>query len=157
MLRRIALSIALVAAQPILAQTANITVHTAADLRQLEAKLAATAKAAPTGVATSPIDDFGTYHSILVVRLHTGESEQHNNWADQMIVQKGTVTLLYGGTMVGQHPLPTDPTELRGSGLDGAKEVVLHAGDMVQIHAGLPHWVKLAPGATTTYTVFKEK
>jgi mannose-6-phosphate isomerase-like protein (cupin superfamily) len=155
MLRHIALAVALAAAQPLLAQ--NITLHTAADLHQIESSLATKARIIPTGVATSPLDNFGTYTSMLIVRLHTGEAELHKDWADQMVIQKGTLTLVYGGTITGEHPLPSNPSELRGTALEGGKEVTLHAGDIVQIPAGLPHWVKLAPGATTTYIVFKEK
>jgi hypothetical protein len=150
------------AAQPIFAQstpaqTGAPVLHTAADLQQLEAKLTASAKNIPTGVATSGLDNFGTYTSMLIVRVRTGEAEQHQNWADQIIVQKGTLTLAYGGTITGEHALPNNPSELRGTGLTGSKELTLHPGDIVQVPAGLPHWVKLAPGASTTYIVFKEK
>ena len=154
MLRLAFLTLAL-AAQPILAQ--NVTVHTGADLHQLEARLTASAKTAPTGVATSALDNFGTYTSMLIVRVHTGEAELHKDWADQLVVEKGVLTLVYGGAMTGEHALPNNPSELRGTGLEGGKEITLHAGDIAQIPAGLPHWVKLAPGAATTYLVFKEK
>jgi|GEM_PF-1411264 len=154
MFRLAFLTVAL-AAQPIVAQ--NITVHTATDLHQLESTLATKAKTIPTGVATSPLDNFGTYTSMLIVRVHTGEAELHKDWADQMVVEKGTVTLVYGGKMTGEHPMPNNASELRGTGLEGGKEVTLHPGDIAQIPAGLPHWVKLAPGVTTTYIVFKEK
>jgi quercetin dioxygenase-like cupin family protein len=49
------------------------------------------------------------------------------------------------------------PGETLGSGIDGGKEVVLHAGDIVHIPAGIPHWIKVALATTTTYLVFKEK
>ena len=156
MLRRTVLTLALAATQPILAQTAAPILHTGAELHQLEAKLTAAAAKIPTGVATSPLDNFGAYTSMLIVRLHTGEAEQHQSWADQMIIQKGTLTLVYDGKIVGEHPLPNNPGELRGASLEAGKEIVLHPGDIVHIPAGMPHWVKLAPGATTTYIVFKE-
>ncbi|MDQ2833508.1 MAG: cupin domain-containing protein [Acidobacteriota bacterium] len=132
-------------------------VHTAADLLALEAKLTAAAKTVPVGVAVAPLDNFGTYSSLLIVRVRTGEAEQHDSWADQMIVQKGSLILVSGGSMVGEHVLADQPSERRGTSLTGGKELVLHAGDVVHIPAGLPHWVKLAPGASTTYLVFKEK
>ncbi len=133
------------------------TIHTAADLQQLEAKTTEAAQKSPTGVSLSPIDDFGTYNSILVVRVKTGESERHQFWADQMIVNKGTITLVTGGSMVGEHLVPNQPGETRGSSVKGGEEVVLHAGDVVHIPANVPHWVKIAPGTTTTYLIFKEK
>jgi mannose-6-phosphate isomerase-like protein (cupin superfamily) len=154
--RRIILSLALVAA-PLFAQTTEPTTHSTADLHQREAKLMAAAKASPSGVANDTFDDFGAYHTLLVVRVHTGDAELHQNWADQMIITKGTITLVTGGTMQGEHPSGQDTTEIRGSGIQGGKEVVLHAGDIAHIPAGVPHWVKIAPGTTTTYLVIKEK
>jgi mannose-6-phosphate isomerase-like protein (cupin superfamily) len=103
------------------------------------------------------MDEFGSYHTMLIVRVHTGPAERHQLWADQMIINKGTVTLVYGGTMQDEHPNGTRPGETLGSGITGGKELVLHAGEIVQIPANVPHWVKLAPGATTTYLIFKEK
>jgi hypothetical protein len=157
MLPRLLLTLALVSAQPILAQTAAPTIHTSTEFHQLEAKLIDSAKKNPKGVGLAPIDDWGTYNTLLVVRVHTGEAEQHQLWADQMVVDKGTVTLITGGTILEQHSVPNQPGEIRGSDIKGGKEVVLHAGDIVHIPAGLPHMVKLAPGTTTTYLVFKEK
>jgi mannose-6-phosphate isomerase-like protein (cupin superfamily) len=157
MLPRLILSLALVAAQPLLAQTAAPVIHLAAEFQQLEAKLMDAAKKNPKGVGLANIDDFGTYTSLFVVRVHTGEAEQHEQWADQMIIEKGTPTLVTGGTIVGAHRVPNQPGETRGTDVQGGKEVVLHPGDVVHIPANLPHIVKLAPGATTTYLVFKEK
>lgn len=156
MLQRIALSLAL-AATPILAQTTAPTIHTATELQQLEAKLTASAQASPSGAGIAPIDNFGTYNSLLVVRVHTGDAEQHQFWADQIVVNKGTITLICGGTMMGEHPVPNSPGETRGSSVQGGKEYTLHAGDIAHIPAGVPHWVKIAPGTSTTYIVFKEK
>jgi hypothetical protein len=154
MLRRIFLIAFL--ATPLLAQSTPTT-HTTADLAQHEAKLLTAAKAAPSGVAFDTIDDFGYAKTLIVVRVHTGEAELHDQWADQMVITKGTVTLVTGGTLTGAHSLPNQPGETRAASIEGGKEVVLHAGDIAHIPAGLPHWVKVEPGATTTYFVFKEK
>jgi mannose-6-phosphate isomerase-like protein (cupin superfamily) len=157
MLPRLLLTLALISALPILAQTASPTIHTAAEFQQLEAKLIDSAKKNPKGVGLAPIDDWGTYNTLLVVRVHTGEAEQHQLWADQMVIQKGTVTLVTGGTILEPNSVPNQPGEVRGTSIQGGKEVVLHPGDIVHIPANLPHWVKLAPGSTTSYLVFKEK
>jgi mannose-6-phosphate isomerase-like protein (cupin superfamily) len=149
------LSLVLAVALPSLAQTTEPTIHTSADLQQREAKLLIAAKASPTGLALDTFDDFGSSKGLLVVRIRTGESELHQQWADQMIVTKGTLTLVTGGTMQGDHT--TAPGEIRGSGIEGGKEIVLHAGDIVHIPAGIPHQVKLAPDTTVTYIAFKEK
>ncbi len=157
--RRIILSLALLTAQPLSSQTTEPTVHTAADLQQREAKLIETAKTSPTGFAIGRLEDYGNDYTLLVVRLHTGEAERHQFFADQIVINKGTITLVTGGTMQGEHPNngPGRPGETLGSGIEGGKEVTLHAGDIVHIPAGVPHWVKVAPGTPTTYLVFKEK
>ncbi len=159
MLRNIVLSLTLIAAQPLFAQPTDPIVHTAAELQQTEAKLIETAKASPTGLAVGRLEDYGNDYTLLVVRVHTGEAERHQFFADQIVVNKGTITLITGGTMQSEHPNSTAgrPGETLGSGIEGGKEVVLHAGDIVHIPAGIPHWVKLAPNTTATYLVFKEK
>jgi mannose-6-phosphate isomerase-like protein (cupin superfamily) len=156
--RRSILSLAFIAA-PILAQTPGPTIHTTADLQQREAKLIETAKGTPTGFAVAPLDDYGNDYTLLVVRLHTGDAERHQFFADQIVINKGTITLVTGGTMQGEHPNSGSgrPGETLGSSIQDGKEAVLHAGDIVHIPAGIPHWVKVAPGTTTTYLVFKEK
>src|SRR5260370_3248223 len=117
--RSIILSLALIAAPSLLAQTA----HTTADLKQHEAKLLATAKASPTGLASETMDDYGNDRTMLIVRVHTGGSERHQFWADQMVILSGTVTLITGGTMQQEHPNGTSPGETIGDGVDGGKEV----------------------------------
>lgn len=156
--RRIFLSLSLAAA-PLFAQSTDPVVHTAADLQQQEAKLIETAKASPTGLAIGRLEDYGNDYTLLVVRIHTGDAERHQFFADQIVITKGTITLITGGTMQNEHPNNTAgrPGETLGSGIDGGKEVILNAGDIVHIPAGIPHWVKLAPDTTATYLVFKEK
>jgi mannose-6-phosphate isomerase-like protein (cupin superfamily) len=149
-------ALALFAAAPLFAQSAA-TLHSATDLAQVETRLTAAAKSSPSGVGLDTIDDFGSARTLMVVRVHTGDAELHDRWADQMYITKGTVTLVTGGAMKGGHPLAGQEGETRGPSLDGGQEIVLHTGDTVHIPAGVPHWVKVAPGTTTTYLVFKEK
>jgi hypothetical protein len=159
MLPRIALSLALFSASPLFAQTTEPIVHTADELQQREAKLLETAKANPTGIAIGRLEDYGNDYTLLVVRVHTGDAERHQLFADQVVIKAGTITLVTGGTMQQEHTNSGAgrPGETVGSGIEGGKEVVLHAGDIAHIPAGLPHWFKVPPGTTTTYLVFKEK
>ena len=144
---------------PLLAQSTDTPVHTAAELQQRAAKLTETAKALPSGLASDTVEDYGNDYTLVVVRLHTGDSERHASWADQFVISKGAITLVTGGTMLDEHPSKTATREGEtvGSGLQGGKEVVLHAGDIAHVPAGVPHWVKVAPGTAATYLVFKEK
>lgn len=149
----------ILATVPALAQSTEPIIHNTADLQQREAKVTEAAKASPTGFGVAKLDDYGNDYTLLVVRLHTGEAERHQFFADQIVMTKGTITLVTGGTMQGEHPntTATKSGETLGSGIQGGKEVVLHAGEIAHIPAGIPHWVKVAPGTTTTYFVFKEK
>lgn len=159
MKRRFILSFAFATALPVLAQTAEPTLHTTADLRQREAKLTAAAQKDPTGFAVETLDDYGNDRTLLVVRLRTGNAERHRSWADQIVVKKGNITLVYGGTMLQERPNsgPKVSGETLGSGIQGGKEILLRPGDILHIPAGIPHWVKIAPGTTTTYLIFKEQ
>src|SRR3984885_13129052 len=137
--RSIILSLALIAA-PLVAQSTEPTTHTTADLQQREAKLIETAKAAPTGFAVATLDNYGNDYTLLVVRVHTGDAERHQFFADQIVITKGTITLITEGTMQNEHPNNTAgrPGETLGSAIDGGKEVILNAGDIVHIPAGIP-------------------
>jgi len=159
MLRRIVLSVALCTLPSLLAQNTETTVHTVADLAQHEAKVTEAAKASPKGFGVETLADYGNDYTLLVVRLHTGDAERHQFFADQIVILKGSITLVTGGVMQKEqtNPSPNRPGETVGSEVTGGKEIVLHAGDIAHIPAGVPHWVKVAPGTSTTYLVFKEK
>jgi mannose-6-phosphate isomerase-like protein (cupin superfamily) len=159
MLPRIVLSLALFTASSLFAQTTEPIVHTADELQQLEAKLLETAKTSPNGLALGKLEDYGNDYTLLVVRTRTGDAERHQLFADQIVIKSGSITMVTGGTMQQEHTNTgaNRPGETAGSGIEGGKEVVLHAGDIAHIPAGIPHWFKVAPGTTTTYLVFKEK
>ena len=159
MLRCTVLSLAVFTAQSLFAQTTGPTVHTATDLQQREAKLVETAKASPNGLAVGRLDDYGNDYTLHIVRTRTGDAERHQFFADQIVIKEGSITLVTGGTLQGEHANDAAgrPGETLGSSIDGGKEVVLRAGDIIHIPAGIPHWVKVTPGTTTTYLVFKEK
>ncbi len=107
------LLLASLVATPLLAQSGP-TLHSAADLAKLEAKLTASAKTSPTGFSMDTIDDFGSARTLYIVRVHTGDAELHEGWADQMVITKGSVILVTGGNIQGGHGLPTNPARLAG-------------------------------------------
>jgi hypothetical protein len=147
----------LFATLPAFAQTETQAVHSAAEIQQRQAKVLEAAKASSNGMANEKTDETPTSRTLFVARVRTGEAERHQFWADQMVISKGTVTLVTGGTLKGEHSNAGQPGETLAPSLEGGKEVTLHAGDIAHIPAGVPHWVKLAPGTTATYLVFKEK
>src|SRR5258708_20318078 len=147
MLHRIALSLSLIAAQPLIAQTVQTepTPHTTADLQQREAKLIETAKATSSGFAVGTLDDYGNDYTLLVVRTHTGDAERHQFFADQIVITKGTITLVTGGAMQGEHPNngPGRPAQTLGSINQGGKEVFLPPAHIFHTPACLPPSPKL--------------
>jgi uncharacterized RmlC-like cupin family protein len=133
------------------------TSHTAAELNQDEARLKLRAAASPTGDATQTLEDQGSNWIILVVRARTGEAEFHRDWSDEILVRSGTMTVYYGGAMSEEHAFGPRVGEFHSATMEGGTAQVLHAGDLMHIPASVPHWVKIAPGDTASYLVFKEE
>lgn len=147
----------LFSALPVSAQIDAQAVHTSSEIQQHQAKLLETAKMSPTGMVSEKTDETPVSRTLFVARARTGEAELHQYWSDQMVISKGSVILVTGGVLKNQHPNGDQPGELLAPSIDGGKELTLHPGDIAHIPAGIPHWVKLAPGTTATYIVFKQK
>src|SRR5260370_12082401 len=131
MLHRTALPLSLITQHPLTAQTAQPepTPPPTADLQQREANLIETAKATPSGFAVATLDDYGNDYTLLVVRTHTRDAERHQFFADQIVITKGTITLVTVGAMHGEHPNngPGRPGETPGSSIHGGQELALHS------------------------------
>jgi mannose-6-phosphate isomerase-like protein (cupin superfamily) len=150
-------SLAFALALPAAAQELDPTTHSAADIQQRAAKLAETARTSSTGYSVDVLDDLPTARTLLVVRVRTGLAERHLLWADQMVILSGSATLVTGGIMQSEKPNGTAQGESLATAIQGGKETPLHPGDIVHAPASVPHWIKLAPGTTLTYLIFKEK
>jgi uncharacterized RmlC-like cupin family protein len=74
----------------------------------------------------------------------TAAPEQHAHWLDIMVMQKGEITLIYGGTLSGN--TVDEKGESHGGTITGGTTVVLHAGDYLEIPAGVPHQMDNAKG-----------
>jgi mannose-6-phosphate isomerase-like protein (cupin superfamily) len=97
--------------------------------------------------------DFGNHLLEISHREKDGRAELHKTKADVMVIQSGTATLVYGGTVI--DPGPTAPNEIQGSGIDGGQRRTVSSGDIIEIPAGVPHQFLLAPGTQITYLVVK--
>ena len=150
-----ALLLGLVAGAPLMAQSGAPIVHHADELAQHEAKLMAAAKVSPDGLAWEQMNALPNAQTLMVVRVKTGPAERHQMWADQIVMLKGSATLVTGPAMQGEKPAGT-PGESTGAGVQG-NEVELHAGDIARVTPGVPHWVKVPAGQTVTYLIFKER
>ena len=90
---------------------------------------------------------------ILLRRTKPGKAEVHQMQADVWYVIDGGCTLVTGGSVVGG--APTEPGEIRGSGIQGGEEHLLAKGDFIRIPAGVPHWIKKITGNEIVYIVVK--
>ena len=149
------LMLSLVAA-PLMAQSGAPIVHHADELAQHETKLMAAAKASPDGIGSEQMNELPNARTLMVVRVKTGPAERHQTWADQIVMLKGSATLVTGPAMQGEKPVAGHPGESTGTAVQG-NEVQLHAGDIARVTPGVPHWVKVPAGQTVTYLVFKER
>jgi mannose-6-phosphate isomerase-like protein (cupin superfamily) len=92
------------------------------------------------------------YLSEIAARTQDGEVEVHEHWIDFMSILSGEVTLTYGGAAAGQRA--TEPGEMRGGRIVGGKQIKLHAGDYVEIPAGMPH-LMTGPRGGFRYLIIK--
>jgi len=104
-------------------------------------------------VASEVIATDGNRKFMVAHREGSGLAEVHDTEADIMMISKGQVTMVYGGTVVDGKT--TAPGETRGSGIKGGTEVKLGPGDVLHIPAKVPHQMKLDPGTQVTYFVTK--
>ncbi|WP_404478462.1 cupin domain-containing protein [Novosphingobium sp. BL-52-GroH] len=110
----------------------------------------------PHGVSVGHIRKGPTSIVQMVVRVRTGEAEEHQLWADEITVREGEVDLITGGTMVGRYAMPGRPGEFRGTELVGDTTTTrLRPGDFVEIPAGTYHWMKVVGSSPTASFVIK--
>ena len=142
-----------VALSAIVAQagTPTVRVWKSADIDSKSAVLAKKLDAIKFSGETLATDGNRTF--MLAHREGSGLAEVHDTQADIMVIAKGQVTMVYGGTVVDGKT--TAPNETRGSAIKGGTEVKLGPGDILHIPAKVPHQMKLDPGTQVTYFVTK--
>jgi mannose-6-phosphate isomerase-like protein (cupin superfamily) len=92
---------------------------------------------------------------MITARDKSGEAESHAFWNDVIFVQAGEATMRLGGTM--EDPRTVSSGEMRGSGISGAKTMVVHAGDYVYVPVNTAHRMILSPGKSVRYAVVKTR
>ena len=80
-----------------------------------------------------------------------GVVEVHQKDTDIMYVQKGSATIVAGGTLLDAKTIA--PDEIRGSQLNGGESYRLGEGDVIIIPRGAPHWFKEVRGPFLYFTV----
>jgi len=93
--------------------------------------------ATPGAAVSSIITTTGSHITMFAHRTADGTPEQHGNWIDVMVMLHGEITLTYGGKLSGN--TVDANSESHGGTIAGGTTLVLHAGDYVQVPAGVPH------------------
>jgi mannose-6-phosphate isomerase-like protein (cupin superfamily) len=137
--RQIAASLLL--ATPVMAQTGVVVVPAAEIAQRLS-----------TVPTSTTITTTGSYISLFSHRTVDGTPERHANWTDVMVMLHGEVTVTTGGAISGN---TVDANgESHGGTITGGTTVTLHAGDYLQVPAGVPH-LMTAPKDDFRYFVTK--
>jgi mannose-6-phosphate isomerase-like protein (cupin superfamily) len=131
------------AAQP------NVTIFQASEIQTKSDKLLDKHLA----FASEMLPRFGNHYMMLAAREQTGLAESHEHEADIFVVERGSATLLSGGTIVQRHT--EKPGEIRGSSIEGGERRTVSTGDIIQIPAGVPHQLLLEKGQPFVYFVVK--
>jgi len=93
----------------------------------------------------------GTYQVHASRRDAGGQVEVHEKDADIIYMLDGETTFVTGGAIVGGKP--TDPDEIRGTGVTGGETRRLVKGDVMIVPKGTPHWFKEVKGPVLYYVV----
>jgi mannose-6-phosphate isomerase-like protein (cupin superfamily) len=125
--------------------------HTASDLAKTTEGLKA--KAAKTGSASETLAEYTSHRTVLSYRAANGGAEVHTHVADIFYIVHGKASLVTEGKVENGHE--EKPDEIRGSAVTGGKTMLLTAGDVVHIPAGVPHQILVSKGDEIVYFVVK--
>ena len=87
-------------------------------------------------------------------RVVPGHVEKHMGWNEELVIQEGDVLLNTGDAA--SNPRQTSPGEFSGDAITGGKSVMLHAGDVVILPAGLWH-EQVLKSPVMRYILFKTR
>ena len=116
---------------------------------------ALTDKPGPGAHTAFPVDHESYYVEYAERSDQGNEPEVHTHWTHYIHVLQGEATLIYGGTVT--NAKETSPGQIRGSAIAGGTKMTVHAGDFLQIPAGMPHEFLPGAGVKFRYVVFNTK
>lgn len=126
-----------------------------ASLASTAKELTSAATADPRHFAVKQLTAYPNEYFLLAHRIGDGQPELHETEADVFVVQSGSGTLVYGGTLNGAETVA--PHEKRNGTIQGGTRQKLTAGDIVRIPPRVPHQLLLDGGKEFTYFVIKVK
>jgi mannose-6-phosphate isomerase-like protein (cupin superfamily) len=129
------------------------TVIPAADVQAAIAQLVPQAQS--TGSSGTTLATTGNLALKLSVRTSSGGAEVHAHYDDLRSVERGSATLITGGTVVGG--TTSADGETHGSGIEGGVRRTIGVGDLVIVPAGQPHQLLIPPGVVYAAMVAKIK
>lgn len=110
-------------------------------------------KAKASGASGVKLGDYGSHNIQLSTRAKSGGAELHARFDDIFVVTQGHATLITGGSLIDEKDGPNG--ESKGSGIRNGHTQVIQKGDIVNIPAGTPHQLKIAPGELYASIVIK--
>src|SRR3569833_2638016 len=99
-------------------------------------------------VASQSLASVGNRSFSLAHREGSGQAEWHEKQADILVIEAGTVTVIYGGAMVDEKT--TAPGEKRAESIKGGQEATLTVGDVIHFSSKSPHQMMLDHKQTNT-------
>ena len=108
----------------------------------------------PGAKTAFPVDHENYYVEYAQRSDQGNEPEVHTHWTHYIHVLSGEATLIYGGTVTNSRE--TSPGQIRGDAITGGTKMTVHAGDFLQIPAGMPHEF-IPTGAKFRYVVFNTR
>lgn len=134
---------------PKASQTAQV--FSAEQLRAQNAGLVQQAKRSGSSGAT--LGDYTTHKLMLSDRTKSGGAEVHAHFDDILVITDGGATLITGGTVMDPHTYSGG--EIKGKRIENGKSQAISKGDIVDIPAGTPHQLLIAPGMVFSAFVVK--
>ena len=104
-------------------------------------------------IAGKTLGSYGNHSASLWRRAKSGQAELHKTRTDLLIVEQGSATLVFGGTI--PDPRTTAPNEIRGTSIQGGESKKIEPGDIIRIPPGTPHQFVLDKGQSVAYFALK--
>ena len=146
-------TILMVLSLPATAQNSHVDYFSSQQVQQKLAGLTPQAKS--TGSSGATLGDYGSHALKLSIRTISGGAEIHAHYDDVFVVTQGKATLITGGSVVNAQEGKDGETE--GKNIRDGKSQIISVGDVVNIPAGTPHQLLVAPGTLYSSIVIKVK
>lgn len=105
------------------------------------------------GAAADVLREYPGHSAHLLVKLRSGEVEQHSAYASLILVLEGVAQVVTGGTIESARAI--GPGEITGAAIRGGNERQVRSGDILHIGAGTPYQFLLSGDRSISYLQVK--